>query len=160
MSLSQKIADALDAPLGPEGLPGDFTIESGADRLTLRLTASGPVGLAFDTLRFESGARPEWSDADLGDWSHRIASRVTYLMEPLVVLEHDTVGGAVEMRSEAPTARGELRSFYEMRLGRKGDVSLSRVTFDATTRRRRATSCQMTREVLERLADDLVACAS
>ena len=39
----------------------------------------------------------------------------------------------------------------------EGTLHFARVRFDEETRRRRPTTCQMTREVLERLADDLVA---
>ena len=78
-------------------------------------------------------------------------------MEPLVVLEVDAEAGEAELRSQAPTPRGELRSFYEVRLRREGALQLRRVAFDDATRRRQAVPCQMTVEVLERLADDLVA---
>src|SRR5206468_2353046 len=102
-------------------------------------------------------ARDHWSSSDLKAWGERIAARVTYLMEPLVVIEHDAVAGELEIRSHAPTARGEQRAYYEARLGQNGTLRLSRIAFDDASRRRRPASCQMTREVLERLADDLVA---
>jgi hypothetical protein len=160
MNLSPKIAAALDARPDNGAFPCDVTVEDGPDHLTLRLTASGPVGLAFEWLDFATTARTEWSPEELKAWGERIASRVTYLMEPLVVLEHDPIGGEVELRSHAPTARGEQRAYYELRLNQQGKARLSRVAFDATTRRRRPGQCQMTREVLERLADDLVASVS
>ena len=62
-------------------------------------------------------------------------------------------------RSHAPTARGDLKSYYEVRLNKTGSLRLSRVVFDEATRRRRPAPCQLTREVLERLTDDLVASA-
>jgi hypothetical protein len=160
MSLSQKIAAALDARPDNGASPCNVTGEDGPHRLTLALTASGPVGLAFDTLDFATTARSEWSADDLKAWGDRIASRVTYLMEPLVVLEHDQIIGEVELRSHAPTARAERRSYYEIRLNRQGTLHLARVAFDESPRRRRPATCQMTREVLERLTDDLVASVS
>ncbi len=157
MNLNQKIAAALDGGPDHSSLPSDLTIDGGSHRLTLHLTASGPVGLAFDTLDFASTADVSWSPVKVREVGDRIASRVTYLMEPLVVLEHDPVSGDVELRSHAPTARGDQRSYYELRLNSHGALRLSRVAFDEATRRRRPASCQMTREVLERLADDLAA---
>jgi hypothetical protein len=157
MSLSQKIAAALDARPDNGALPCDVTAEDEPNRLTLRLTASGPVGLAFDGLDFATAARAEWAPDDLEAWGRRIAARVTYLMEPLVVLEHDKTEGEVELRSHAPTSRGDQRAYYELRLHRQGSLRLSRIAFDDAARRRRPVACQMTREVLERLADDLVA---
>ena len=44
-------------------------------------------------------------------------------MEPLVVLEHDPIGGQVEIRSEAPTHRSGRRTYYEVRLHRPGDLA-------------------------------------
>ncbi len=78
-------------------------------------------------------------------------------MEPLVVLEVDAEAGEAELRSRTPTARDDRRSFYEVRLRREGALQLRRVAFDDASRRRAAVPCQMTGEVLERLADDLVA---
>ncbi|AGA28877.1 hypothetical protein [Singulisphaera acidiphila] len=156
MSLSQKIAAALDALPDIDALPCPLTVEDVPHRLTLNLTAAGPVGIAFDSLDFATAARSGWSSEDLKAWADRIASRVTYLMEPLVVLEHDKVGGEVELRSQAPTSRGDRRTYFEVRLHHQGRLKLLRIAVDEPSRQRHPTSCQMTREVLERLADDLV----
>ena len=55
-------------------------------------------------------------------------------MEPLVVLEVDAQAGEAELRSQAPTPRGDRRSFYEVRLRREGSLHLQRVAFDEATR--------------------------
>jgi hypothetical protein len=157
MSLSQKIAAALDARSELSASPCDVAVEDAPNRLTLRVTASGPIGLAFDLLEFETSVRPEWTPEQLGAWGERLAARITYLMEPLVVLEHDKRGGEVELRSHAPTSRGDRRSYFEIRLNRQGTLRLSRIAYDEVARRRHPASCQMTREVLDRLVDDLVA---
>jgi len=157
MILSPKIAAALDGP-DAGALPCDVTIEEGAHRLVLHLTASGPVGLAFSALAYRTTARPEWTSPSLKAWGDRIAARVTYLMEPLVVLEHDSLAGEVEIRSHVPTARGDHRAYYEIRIGREGTLTLTRITFDEATRQRRPIDCMMTREVIERLSDDIIAC--
>ena len=127
-------------------------------RLALDLTAAGPVGLAFDALDF-SPSRPAAPADALRAWADRLAARVTYLMEPLVVLEHDPVAGEVDLRSQSPTARGELDAYYEVRLNARARSGSPASSSTRPTRRRRPAPCQLTREVLERLADDLVACA-
>ena len=159
MSLSRKIAAAVEARRDQPGAaaPGELAIGEGPHRLTLRLSAAGPVGLAFDTLEFQTAARDDWPIEALTAWGRALAARVTYLMEPLSVLEADAAGGEVVLRSQAPTPRLGHHSFYEIRLGRPGTLRLGRVTFDEPTRRRRPAPCQITLEVLERLADDLVA---
>ena len=155
MTLSRKIADAVDSlpPGGP--LPCPVEAEAGPSRLALNLTARGPVGIAFDGLDYASTDRLDLSSDALRSWGERLAARLTYLMEPLVVLEVDAQAGEVELRSQAPTPRGDRRSFYEVRLRREGSLRLQRISFDEATRRRQVVPCQMTVEVLERLADDL-----
>jgi hypothetical protein len=157
MTLSRKIADAVESlPTGGPP-PGLVEAEAGPSRLALNLTARGPVGLAFDGLDYARADRPDLSAEALRAWGDRLAARLTYLMEPLVVLEVDSQAGEAELRSQAPTPRGDLRSFYEVRLRREGSLHLRRIAFDEATRRRLVVPCQMTVEVLERLADDLVA---
>jgi hypothetical protein len=157
MTLSRKIADAVESlpPGGP--LPCLVEAEAGPSRLGLNLTAQGPVGLAFDGLDYALTGRAELSAEALRGWGDRLAARLTYLMEPLVVLEVDAQAGEADLRSQAPTPRGDRRSFYEVRLRREGNLHLQRVAFDVATRRRQVIPCQMTLEVLERLTDDLVA---
>lgn len=156
MSLSQKIAAALEARPDNGALPCNVNAEDGAQRLSIHLTASGPVGLAFSTLEFADQSKAEWTPEALRNWGDRLSARLTYLMEPLVVLEQDPLGGEVELRSQAPTSRGGNRSYYEVRLNRRGTLVLSRLAFDEASRRRLPITCQMTREVLDRLTDDIV----
>jgi hypothetical protein len=157
MSLSRKIAAALDENTKVHVLPCAVTIEEGPHRLALGLTALDTVGVAFDAMDFATASRPEWTPEALRAWGERLAGRVTYLMEPFRVLEVDAEGGEVSLRSQSPTARDQRRSYYEIRLSRPGALRMERFTFDEAARQRRRSSCQLTREVLERLADDIVA---
>jgi hypothetical protein len=159
MSLSKKIAAALDENTKVHDPPCDVAIEDGPSRLTLSLTALDSVGVAFSTLEFTTTSRPEWTPESLRGWGERLAARVTYLMEPLKVFEVDASGGEVQVRSQNPTARADQRGFYEVRLFERGSLRIERHAFDETTRQRRNVPCQLTREVLERLADDIAASA-
>ena len=105
MSLSQKIAAAIDENTRAYILPCAVTVEDGPNRLTLSLTALDTVGVAFDTLEFVATDRTDWSSDALRAWGERLAARVTYLLEPLKVIEIDAGGGEVQIRSQAPTAR-------------------------------------------------------
>ena len=157
MSLSKKIAAALDENTRAYVMPCTVTVDDGPHRVTLHLTALDAVGLAFSSLEFATSSRAEWSSEALNEWGTRLSGRVTYLMEPLKVLEIDAGGGEVQLRSQNPTARDAERGYYEMRLFRQGMLRMQRFTFDEATRQRRPAACQLTREVLERLADDIVA---
>lgn len=157
MSLSRKIAAALDENTTVHTPPCGVQAEEGPHRLMLNLTAVDTVGVAFESLEFSTTARPEWDSDALRSWADRLAARVTYLMEPLKVLEVDAGGGEVHIRSQSPTSREDQKSYYEVRLYRRGALSLERRSFDETTRRRASVPCRLTREVLERLGDDIVA---
>ena len=160
MSLSKKIAAALDENTKVHAPPCEVAVEEGSHRLTLDLTALDTVGVAFDSLEFATTSRPEWSSDALRSWGDRLAGRVTYLMEPLKVLEVDAAGGEVHIRSQSPTTRDDQRGYYEVRLFKQGTLRMERSAFDEASRRRRRIPCQLTREVLERLADDLAACVA
>ena len=160
MSLSKKIAAALDENTKAYVMPCTVTVEESPHRLTLHLTALDTVGLAFAGLEFTTTARPEWSSEALKGWGERLAERVTYLMEPLKVLEIDAAGGEVQIRSQNPTPRADQRGYYEVRLFRQGTLRMERFVFDQASRQRRQTPCQLTREVLERLAEDIAASVS
>jgi hypothetical protein len=157
MSLSRKIAAALDENTKVHAPPCEVAVDEGPHRLALNLTALDAVGVAFSSLEFATTSRPEWSSDALQDWGTRLAGRVTYLMEPLKVLEVDAAGGEVDLRSQAPTSRDEHRSYYQVRLFKQGRLLMERRAFDEASRRPRSASCQLTREVLERLADDIAA---
>jgi hypothetical protein len=157
MSLSQKIAAATDENTRAYILPCAVTVEDGPNRLTLNLTALDTVGLAFDTLEFVATDRTLWSSDALRAWGERLAARVTYLLEPLKVIEIDAGGGEVQIRSQSPTARAHQRGFYEVRLYKQGSLRMERFVYNDATRERQRTSCQLTREVVERLADDIAA---
>jgi hypothetical protein len=157
MSLSKKIAAALDENTKAYVLPCTVTVDGSPSRLTLNLTALDTVGLAFSTMEFATTSRTEWSSDALKAWGDRLSKRVTYLMEPLKVLEVNDQGGEVQMRSQSPTPRDDQRAYYEMRLFRQGTLRMERCVFDETTRQRRQVPCQLTRETLERLADDIAA---
>ena len=160
MTLSRKIAAAVEAVPETATVPVLITAEAGPARLALSLIAAGPVGLAFNHLDFTVAGRPDLADTGLRDWADRLAARLTYLMEPLVVIELDPIIGQAELRSQVPTPRPGVRSYYEVRLGRAHTLHLARIAFDEATRRRKPVPCQFTTEVLERLADDLVELAA
>ena len=161
MTLSQKIAAAVDADAGRDDRkPTPFRVENDQGRLTLSVIRASAIGIESDRLEFVAPNSAEPLDAaDLKPWADRIAARVTYLMEPLVVLEIDRQELKAELRSQTPTPRDGRRSYYELILSRDGSAGLERVSFKESDRKRETVPFQLTREVLERLVDDLVACS-
>jgi hypothetical protein len=162
MTLSRRIAAALDDPTVLAGAPPHHaTAEQTPHRLSLAVRVASPVGVEVESfeLSHTDEDRPDRSLDDLKARADRVAARVTYLMEPLRLIEADAQGVEVELRSAQPTARDGRRAYYEVRLNRRGTLRLARVVFDESDRSRTETPFQLTREVLDRLVDDLVATA-
>ncbi|MDG3003519.1 hypothetical protein [Paludisphaera mucosa] len=157
MTLSRKIAAALDENTKAYILPCSITVDDGPDRVTLNMTALDSVGVALDALEYLATDRKGWTPEALNAWGDRLSKRVSYLLEPLKVLESDGGLGEVMLRSQAPTSRDESLGYYEIRLNRSGSCKVERCFFDTRGRTRRRTSCHLTREVVERLADDIAA---
>lgn len=158
MSLSRKIADAVAERSGVGTGPGPLSVEDGPYGLTLEAAIATPVGVSCDAIAFERSGTPAAGLETVRGWSERLASRVTYLLEPLVIHETDAEQAVVELRSRTPDRREGRRSYYEVRLYPEGRLRLQRVAYDEATRRREAAPCRLTTETLERLAEDLVGC--
>jgi hypothetical protein len=160
MSLSQKIAAALDDPSANFASPSTVSVEEQPHRLSLALDMASPVGVRCRSLEFNSLGSSARPIEQLRAWADRLAVRATYLMEPLKVVEADDLEGEVLLRSQTPTPRQGRRAFYEVRINRSGSLQLSRVSFDESSRRRGLEPFTLTREVLERLVDDLTTSAA
>ena len=161
MSLSPKIAAAVDAAdLANVNSPALVSATDGRFRITLALTSAGHAGVAFESLELltrDTSTSTTPLDANaLKAWGERLVQRLSYLMEPLSILEIDTIGGEADLRSARPTTREGHRYYYEMRLASDGGLRLRRKAYDESQRRGSAVPCQMTREMLDRFVDDLV----
>jgi len=129
---------------------------AGPHRADLDLVQASPVGISCQGLEFITSVRDIWTADELKAWGDRITARVTYLMEPLVIVEVDTQQVEVDIRSKTPTARGDQRGYYRINLDRSGTLRMQRVAFATADRHSCVVPFQLTREVLERLTDDLV----
>ena len=65
MTLSRKIAAALDENTRAYNLPCTIMVEEGSNRINLDLTALDSVGVAFDALEFVATDRADWSSQAL-----------------------------------------------------------------------------------------------
>jgi hypothetical protein len=160
MSLSRKIVAAAEAAAAAGApTPPPAVATEGPHTLTLDVEAASPVGVSLRTLTFRVERDGSLAFDALRAWGDRVAARVTYLMEPLVPVEADTLANELLLRSRQPGRRPGKRVYYEARLAAAGVLTLARVQFDEVTRQRQPLPCQLTLETLERLADDLVATA-
>ena len=85
--------------------------------------------------------------------AHRIADRVTGLLEPLRVVEIDGEAGPAQLRSATPARQGDTVSYYEALRHADGATRLGR--YQASAGQREQVPFNLTHEALAKLAGDL-----
>lgn len=131
-------------------------IVASSEGVTLRcdLTSAEKVGCTLTQIDLVEERHPAISMDDLVHWAEWICGRVTYLLEPLRVIEMDKQAGIALIRSGKPkTRRGEI-SYYELVADRHHHAWLRR--YQAKARVRGSVPFPLTHEQLEVLIDDLV----
>jgi hypothetical protein len=106
------------------------------------------VRLQALSLTREGAAAPERS---LAERAGQLANRVTGLLEPLRVLE---VGETAQLRSAAPTQRGDEVAYYEILVQDSG-ATVQRYQASRTTTVRQAVPFCLTHEALGKLVEDI-----
>ena len=90
----------------------------------------------------------------------RIEREMTYLGEPLKIIELEKYYGKAILRSFPPRMENGTVSFFEIALDRSDGLSLTRLTYDRSMGTRSATPTAFTRDNLERVLTDLVSMVS
>ena len=133
---------------------GQFHLPAPSGTLRADLSSVDRIGCEFDELSLESPALQGADTRRLEKIASKLAAKLTYLLEPLRILEIDDQARVVQMRSVPPSRQGNLRSYYEVQVREGGAVALRR--FEAERGKpRRQVAAHVTREVFRRLADDL-----
>ena len=91
---------------------------------------------------------------DLKKIGQFLATRLTYLLEPVGPIESDAELGVMQLRSTPPHQDGDTLSYYEILVSRGGELTLSRYELQAG-QDRQAVPAVLTREALLRLVEDL-----
>jgi len=125
-------------------------------RVELQADAIDTVGGRFwdVTLRRTVPAANEPSLAELGE---RIANRVTGLLEPLRLVEVDGDRKVAQLRSEAPSRRGDALHYYEVLRFDDGTSTVRRYQVGPDSAKRQAVAFTLTHEALVKLVCDLAA---
>ena len=133
--------------------PQMLTVDTEAGRFECQIGALDSIGCEFDRLALVTDRLAASSAEELKRLGEALASRLTYLLEPIGVVEFDPEGFVVQLRSIPPHKDDDKSSYYELLAQRGGQLSLSR--YEKTPRApRHVTSASVTREVFCRLAED------
>ena len=155
MSIRQEIERELKRIQAASGR-GLLQVDCDAGRVEADLVAVDAIGCSFQTLGFSTSKLAGASIDDLKTISDALTSRLTYLLEPIGLVEADTDRCSVQLRSNPPQKGEDETSYYELMVRRGGDITLSRYS-KKTGQLRQIVPAHVTREVLGRLADDFIA---
>jgi hypothetical protein len=135
---------------------GLLQIQSPDGCIEADLLAVDAIGCSFQTLAYSTDKLANSSLAELKEISEKLTTRLTYLLEPIGVVEADADRCSIQLRSSPPQKGEDGTSYYELMVRRGGHITLSRFS-KRTGQLRQIVPAQVTREVLGRLADDFLA---
>jgi hypothetical protein len=138
------------------GGQGLLKVEQSGARIEADLLVVDAVGCAFQTLGLTTDRLAGVSLDALKSVSEALTRRLTYLLEPIGLIEADADRCAVQLRSRPPHKSEDGTCYYELMVRRGGDITLSRYC-QRPGQMRQIVPAQVTREVLARLADDFLA---
>ncbi len=135
---------------------GLLQVEVESGRLEADLLAVDAIGCSFQTMGYSTDRLAGAALDDLRSISESLIGRLTYLLEPIGLVEVDQDRAAVQLRSNPPQKGEDATSYYELMVRRGGDITLSRYE-KRPGLMRHIVPANITREVLQRLAEDFVA---
>jgi hypothetical protein len=134
---------------------GLLQVDSEAGRIEADLVAVEPIGCTFQTLGLSTAKLADASLDELKSISETLTEKLTYLLEPIGMVEADADRCSIQLRSNPPQKGEDETSYYELMVRRGGDITLSRYS-KKPGQLRQIVPAHVTREVLGRLADDFI----
>lgn len=155
MKISDELRRLVDERSPFTGRIESVVAEGGGVTVRCDMQSAEGVGCALTQLDMVEERRKVLNPDDLCRWAEWICGRVTYLLEPLGVVEVDRQSGVAVVRSKPPHRRGDRIAYYEMLADRNHHASLRRYQYDVRSKKRGAVTFPLTHEQLEILVDDL-----
>jgi hypothetical protein len=134
---------------------GLLQVDLPGGRVEADLVAVDAIGCSFQTLAYSTDKLAGASLEDLKRISEALTAKLTYLLEPMGLVEADADRCSVQLRSNPPQKGDDGTTYYELMVRKGGDLTLSRYRKQPGVLREIITA-NVTREVLARLADDFV----
>ena len=125
-------------------------------RLRCQLSALDKLGCAFQMFEVRSDSLASASMDRLKELSEALSRRLTYLLEPISLVEVDADQRVVQLRSNPPQKDETGTSYYELLVASGGRLSLRRYA-KSPGNPRQPIPAQVTREVFFRLVADFAA---
>ena len=144
--------------LAAQGGTGRLECAHGNGKLTADVLAVDAIGCAVGAVSYFTPKLATANMPRLTKLSDELTKRLTYLLEPIGVIETDLDSATIQLRSQPPQTDDDGTQYYELLVRRGGDFSLIRWQ-KLPGQIRQQIPAHLTREVLARLASDFVAVA-
>ena len=138
---------------------GLLQVQTPEGRVEADLVAVDAIGCSFQTLAYMTDKLAGASLDQLKSISQSLTGKLTYLLEPIGVVEADSDRCSVQLRSSPPQKNDDGTTYYELMVRKGGDITLSRYS-KKPGQLRLIVPAHVTREVIGRLADDFLAAVS
>ena len=149
MARAEQIIDQLQK--GPSNRAGEILALDGDLQVRVKLADSDRLGCLLEKLEMKStDGHPLRLDPI------RIEREMTYLGEPLRIIELEKHLGKAVLRSFPPRMENGTVSYFEITLDRSDGLSLTRLAYDRNLGTRSLIPAPFTRDTLERVLTDLV----
>ncbi len=160
MKLGQKAIESLEKWGAFTDDRRDLMVESDRFSIFCEVAGADNLSCSLNHLRLEPRAALGLATEQLKTWGERLGKRVRYLLEAIEMVELDPAHGHLLLRSTPPEKKTDGSVFYyELLLKTSGSLRLDRYCFDAVARTRKSEPMHCTRELVEKLINDLAATA-
>jgi hypothetical protein len=149
MNLHDQIDQELQR-IRAAGGGGTLTATAPGGRVECDLSSVDAIGCAVDQFAFHTGRLTGASLEKLKKIGEDLSRRVTYLLEPIAIIEIDAEGITVQLRSSPPSQENGVTTYYELTLNQSG-LTLRRYQ-SQSGQPRQAVPAHFTHEALRRLA--------
>lgn len=156
MSVKQQLLQSLQQFAAAGSGPFQLDESTPAGRLTATMHTVDRLACAFDALQFESSKLANKSLDELKELSNRLCAKLSYLLEPIALIETDVDTCTTQLRSNPPLKEDDQTFYYEILVRRGGTVTFCRYQKQPGNVRQ-TVPATLTHEVLARLAEDIVA---
>ena len=155
-TLLNKVRNAIDGESQSliVGQPLVVSIHANSAAIEARVNAFDTLGIALSGLVIQNPI----GTSRLDDLARTVCERITYLWEPLMLIEYDLDQRRADMRSAPPFVDDEVISYYEGQLTEQNgsaSLKLSRFAKSKHAQRRSEVPLTLTHEAFRRLVDDL-----
>lgn len=156
MALKQQLVQQLQQYAAAGSGPFALDEPTPVGRLTATIHAADRLACSFESLQLESDKLAQKSIDDLKQISNRLCAKVSYLLEPIALIETDVDTCTTQLRSSPPAKEDDQTIYYEILVRRGGTIALCRYQKQPGDVRQ-SVPATLTHEVFARLADDFVA---